>query len=193
MRLAGVSRGGSLAKSWRRGTLAAAWTWCRDFYQVGKSGNNQPAKRCGFATILSYLCYLDREVEPSIKGEGVGYNFAVERMEALDANKKDDMEDNINFIQENCHRVIKILTTASPSVGGRAYIYAAMDAGYQSMITMGKDHMGKIKIHKMAALSKRFQSEPAYKEGNDVVDPVLDKFVQMQGDVWFFCKGLIYV
>jgi hypothetical protein len=28
--------------------------------RVGKSGNNQPAKQCGLATILSYFCYLDR-------------------------------------------------------------------------------------------------------------------------------------
>ena len=156
--------------------------------RVGQSGNNQPAKQCGLATILSYFCYLDREFEHSIMGTGVGYDFASERRDALTDNEKQRVEKFIIYVQKTCQRVLKVMTVASPTAGGRSYIYAGMDAGYQYLMTIGMEHNTDFNTHKTEELSEEFQRKPAYKEGDVVVDPVLDKLVEKEGKVWFLCK-----
>ena len=157
---------------------------------VGKEGNNQPATQCGLSTILSYLCYRDREIEPSIKGTGIGYDFSQELAKTED-NEKQAAQNLKRFTEQKCQRIIKVFTVSFPSVGGRAYIYAAMDAGYQSLLVFEKEKGAGFTSFETATLSEQFQKQenkPYTKGGYMVVDPVLDPFLKKHGNQWFFCK-----
>ena len=123
-------------------------------------------------------------------GIGVGYDFAIERRSALTENEKQKVEKFISFVNKTCQRILKILTTARPTAGGRSYIYAGMDAGYQYLMTIGKENIYDFITHKTTKLSEEFQRKPAHKEGDDIVDPVLDKLVEKEGNVWFLCKKI---
>ena len=157
--------------------------------RVGSSGNYQSAKRCGLATLLSYLCYLDRETEPSIKGvSNLGYDFELELTEANDALEREQLQRFIQLVKKSCKRILKVVTTAKPSVGGRSYIYAGMDAGYQYLMTIGKDNDNHAVCHHMEKLNRLFRDNPPEKHGEEIIDPILDKIVEKEGNKWFFCK-----
>ena len=155
---------------------------------VGEEGNNQPATQCGLSTILSYLCYRDREVEPSIKGSGIGYDFSME-LAKTENDEKQAAQNLKRFTEQKCQRIIKVFSL--PSVGGRAYVYAAMDTGYQYLLVFEKKEEDGFTKVKTATLSEEFQKEenkPYVKGGFMVVDPVLDPFLKKHGKHWFFCK-----
>ena len=157
--------------------------------RVGSSGNHQSAKRCGLATILSYLCYLDREIEPSIKGvSDLGYEFDLELKEANDVLEREQLQRFIQLVKKSCKRILKVVTTAKPSVGGRSYIYAGMDTGYQYLMTIGKDSVNHAVCHHMEELNRLFRENPPKKHGEEIIDPILDKLIEKEGNKWFFCK-----
>ena len=157
--------------------------------RVGSTGNYQSARRCGFATILSYFCYLDREVEPSIKGvSDIGYEFELESKEASNAFEREKLQQFITLVKKSCKRILKVVTTAKPSVGGRSYVYAGMDAGYQRLMTIGKDKVTHAMTHHMQTLNRLFSENPPHENGDEIVDPVLDELVEKEGNKWFFCK-----
>ena len=161
---------------------------------VGKEGDNKPAKRCGLSTILSYLCYQDKEEDHSIKGSGIGYDFSLE-LATPDRDKKQAVGELKRHAEKNCQRIIKIVTCAFPTVGGRAYLYAAMDAGYNSLLVLEKGKKDFTSF-KTAKLSEDFQKEanrPTKKGSSMIKDPVLDPFIEKYGTDWFFCKGALIV
>ena len=160
-----------------------------DSDKVGSSGNYQSARRCGFSTILSYLCYLDRETESSIKGASeLGYDFEVEFKQAKDTNEREQLKRFIAVVEKSCKRILKVVTNAKPSAGGRSYIYAGMDAGYQYLMTIGKDKINAATVHHMKKLNRLFGEKPPTKIGEEIVDPVLDDLIEKGGNKWFFCK-----
>ena len=70
--------------------------------KVGSSGNDQSAKQCGLSTILSYLCYLDREIETSIKGASeLGYDFELEFKQEADTNEREKLKQFIKIAKKN--------------------------------------------------------------------------------------------
>ena len=152
---------------------------------------NDGAKRCGLSTILAYLCYRDREVEPSIMGTtGMGYDFSLE-LQASGVLAKLAAKKIKNYTERKCRRVLKIITVSDPSAGGRAYVNAGMDAGYKFLLTFNKNNpLQKISVTKTATLSEEFKKKGPYKEGNRLVDPVLDPIVANYGNEWFLCKRL---
>ena len=123
-------------------------------------------------------------------GDGVGYDFAMELSDASSDNAKETVQKLIRFVKKTCKRVLKVLTVATPSAGGRAYIYAGMDAGYEYLLTIGTKHNSHFNHHETAKLSEDFQQKRPYKKDDIgiVVDPVLDQLVEEEGNVWFLCK-----
>ena len=129
-----------------------------DSDRVGSSGSYQSARQCGLSTVLSYLCYLDRETEPSIKGDSnLGYDFKLELMEAKNTNEREKLKQFIRVVEKSCKRILKVVTAAKPSVGGRSYVYAGMDAGYQYLMTVGKGEINIAMTHHMKTLNKLFR------------------------------------
>ena len=160
-----------------------------DSDRVGSSGSYQSARQCGLSTVLSYLCYLDREIEPSIKGDSnLGYDFKLELREAKNTNEREKLKQFIKVVEKSCKRILKVVTTAKPSVGGRSYVYAGMDAGYQYLMTVGTGEINIAMTHHMKKLNKLFREKPPKKIGEEIVDPVLDELVEKEGNKWFFCK-----
>ena len=153
------------------------------------AATNYGAKRCGLATILSYLCYREKEVEPSIMGAGLGYDFGVELRTKTPPNKLAARILKLKA-ERKCQRVIKIHTAAFPSAGGRAYVNAGMDAGYQYMMTFNKNNLlQKISVVRTATLAQEFQENPVHmNDSGEVVDPVLDPFIARYGYYWYLCK-----
>jgi len=132
---------------------------------------------------------VDRETEPSIKGvSNLGYDFELELTEANDALEREQLQRFIQLVKKSCKRILKVVTTAKPSVGGRSYIYAGMDAGYQYLMTIGKDNDTHAVCHHMEKLNKLFRDNPPKKHGEEMIDPILDKLVEKEGNKWFFCK-----
>jgi hypothetical protein len=148
----------------------------------------EPAKQCGLSTILSFLCYRDKDEDTLIFGEGVGYNFENE-LQTTNPLAKMAVTKLKSYAEKKCHRIIKVMTSADPSAGGRAYIYAGMDAGYDILMTLKKNNPFRmVSFFKTDELSSRFQEKRPYKEGNKVLDPVLDQFIADHGTKWYLCK-----
>ena len=150
---------------------------------------NDDAKRCGLSTILAYLCYHDREVEPSIMGTSItGYDFSLE-LETSGVLAKLSAKKLKYFAERKCQRILKVITVSDPSAGGRAYVNAGMDAGYQYLITFKKKNpLRKISVTKTAKLVEEFKKKEPYTAGNNLVDPVLDPFIANYGNEWYLCK-----
>ena len=150
---------------------------------------NENAKRCGLATVLHYLCYLDQEQEPSIMGTGVGYDFVQEMSKAANIVARLAIRKMKEYVNRKCARVIKTITVADPSVAGRGYVHAAMDAGYHLLVTFNKNNPYEaIKEKDIKTLAQEFVDNPVRKKGSEILDPVLDRFVEDRGNHWFFCK-----
>ena len=149
---------------------------------------NDRGKRCGLATILSYLCYIDMEVQPEISGGSLGYDFASELASTSLINRKAARKLK-NKAEKKCRRIIKVVNVATPRAGSRAYVYAAKDAGYETLLTFNKSKLlNKISNTKIDYLLKAFIEKPVQKKGNTIFDPVLDRFVPKAGNLWYFCK-----
>ena len=162
-------------------------------YRTCSAGNgyaqtNQQAGRCGIATILSYLCYQDREIEPSIKGPGIGYDFDTHEINV----SEETLEKFKKQAEKGCKRIMKVVTFADPSAGARAYIYAAIDAEYRVLMSyhrkIGEVDIEKISIKNLNELSKQFQKQKPVVRNGKLVDPVLDPLITKIGNIWFFCK-----
>ena len=150
---------------------------------------NVNAKRCGLATVLTYLCYLDREHEPSIMGAGVGYDFELEMSTAPHIFARQAVTKLKDYVNRKCARVIKVITVANPSVAGRGYVQAAKDAGYHVLVTFNTNNpFEKINKKDIETLVWEFVDNPVRIEGSKIVDPVLDLFIERRGNNWFFCK-----
>jgi hypothetical protein len=167
------------------------WMITSDGDQVGESGNFKSAKQCGMATILCYLCYRDKELEPSIMGQGLGYDFKAEIIDCTNFNIV-AAEKLKKAAEENCKRVMKVITISNPSAGGRAYVYASMDAGYELLMAFDRFNPGEISVVKTATLTEEFQQNPVkiqtIQDQPKLIDPVLDPFEEKHGVHWYFCK-----
>ena len=157
-------------------------------------GNLRSARQCGLATTLSYLCYLDREHEPSIQGKSglFNYDFELEYREVTTAKELERLERFIKVILKDCKLILKVISASRPSAGGRAYIYAGMDAGYQYLMTIGKDRTSPFGTdavaHHMDKLNRLFEDNPVRINGDEIIDPVLDELIEKEGNRWYFCK-----
>ena len=148
----------------------------------------QPAKQCRLSTILSFFCYRDKDEDVSIFGGGVGYTFESELL-TTNPLAKMAVTKLKSYAERKCQRIIKVMTSADPSAGGRAYIYAGMDAGYDILMTLNKSNPFRmISFFKTNELSEQFQEKRPYKEGNKILDPVLDPFIADHGTKWYLCK-----
>jgi len=164
------------------------WQETSNAEKVGDEGNNQPATGCGLSTILSYLCYLDREAEPSIMSSSpIGYYFEEELDKVdRDPDKKKKVENLKLHAEKSCKWILKILNTAEPSCGARAYVYGALDAGYQILLAMDLEQEDGFESFETAKLSDEFQKTENQAEMGRC--PFLDKFVKKYGRSWYFCK-----
>ena len=159
--------------------------------KLGESGKFKSAKQCGMATMLCYLCYRDKELEPVIMGKGIGYDFTAEIIDGINFNKV-AAEKLKNEAEEKCKRIMKVITVSNPSAGGRAYVYASMDAGYELLMAFDRLNPGKISVVQTATLSEEFQQNPVkiqiIQDQTTLIDPVLDPFELKHGVHWYFCK-----
>jgi hypothetical protein len=159
---------------------------------VGNEGGNQPAFQCGLSTLLSYLCDLDKEIEPSIKGSSeFGYDFAKE-VRSEKPGKKEVVEKLKRYAEGSCRKILKIFNVhAKPLAGARAYIYAAMDAGYELFVELDSAEEDGYHTYVTKEVVQEFQkpdNKPRLNGDNKLEDPFLDKFVRDYGRNWFFCK-----
>ena len=156
--------------------------------------NTFSAQSCGLSTLLSYLCYRDREVEPSIKGIGIGYDFAIELNKPTFFAKKAGKRLK-ELAEKNCKRINKVINDALPVVGARSYVSASMYAGFQKILTFNKkpednDEDEYVLAVKTADMIENFKKNPPKKDEKtgQLIDPVLDPFLVKHGKEWFFCK-----
>ena len=162
------------------------------------------AKGCGLSTILAYLCYRDREVDPMIIGtSGTGYDFVLETKKG-EATAKVAALKLKKYAKRKCKRIIKVsLPVGKDPALGRAYITAGMDAGYGILMTFNTNNpFRKIFIVKTQKLVESFEEKPTIQKpkrlgklqfqatpnSKRVIDPVLDKFVANYGNNWYLCK-----
>ena len=83
---------------------------------------------------------------------------------------------------------MKLINRAFPIAGSREYITAAHDAGYGILITFDKERLRNIKFFDTETLLESFINLPVERKNFQLVDPVLDFFVNKNGRTWFFCK-----
>ena len=146
------------------------------------------ARRCGLAATLSYLCYRDKEHEPTIRGGTLGYAFREELKWDTPVNML-AAKDLQRTAKDRCQRVMKLINRAYPTAGSREYITAAHDAGYEILITFIKNNLGnKMLVSDTETLLEAFINLPVERKNFQLVDPVLDFFVNRNGRNWFFCK-----
>ena len=152
------------------------------------------AQSCGLSTLLSYLCYRDREIESSISGSGIGYDFAIELNKENFFAKKAGKKLK-ELAEKECERVNKVINDAHPTVGARSYVSASVDAGYQKILTFNKkpedsDEDEYVLMVETAAMVVAFEKNPPKKDEKtgQLTDPVLDPFLTKHGKEWFFCK-----
>ena len=160
--------------------------------QVGNEGDGQPAFQCGLSTVLSYLCYLDKEIEPSIKGSmEIGYDFAKE-LRSEKPGKKEVVQKLKRYAERSCKKILKVFSVhANPLAGARAYIYAAMDAGYEIFVVLDYAEEDGYNTYLTKEVVQEFQkpeNKPQKNGANKLEDPFLDKFVKDHGRNWYFCK-----
>jgi hypothetical protein len=150
-----------------------------DAEDVGEEGDKQPANSCGLATTLSYLCYLDKEFEPSIKDNSrIGYDFATE-IQSGDLKLKKVFEEIKMWAKYVCKWTLKVFNVQpDPRAGGKAYIYAAMDAGYDIFVVLDEDKEAGYLAYDIKEVVEEFQT-PGW----------MNNFVEdhLRLD-WFFCK-----
>ena len=134
-----------------------------------RSGMGKDAYRCGLATLLTYLCLVDRGVQ----GDWAGH----------------DIEDEDDFIPQqlpiatmakrNCKKLVYLNNNVIPFVGAKAYLYAAKDADYLKMATF---HGTELQHH-------TWDTDNALKEFDELTKcgRPLGTFEKVYGNYWYFC------
>ena len=133
-----------------------------------KTGVNKDAYQCGLATLLSFLCLIDANVQ------GTGLGNKLENLEGQGEEGKELAE----FAKARCQKIVYFLNAANPAAGSKAYLYAAIDANYGSLMTFHP-----------------FKASPKSANFNvcDILDELnqkelnLDEFRREFGDAWYFC------
>lgn len=148
----------------REGTVGLVETPTQD-----GPGSGLNARKCGLATLLSYLCMKDGDVR--------GFHaFSYSR-------NKEEFEPKIRTLiqdaAQNCRKVILFQNIAVPEHGALAYINAAMDAHYGRLYTFFADSTPELQsfstFDDLPSVYKEYKANP-------------DEFVDEYGLDWFFCE-----
>ena len=106
-----------------------------------QTGVNQPAFRCGLATVLTYLCMKDDHIHGKAGFEDWD---VLEKLEG-----KTIARDLKPLLENHCKKNIYLDNAATdpitlePNNAGKAYLYAGIDAGYEQLYTVSSLYIGK--------------------------------------------------
>ena len=140
------------------------------------------AHGCGIATVLTYLCLVDKDVE----GDGIGHSI-----DTIILNSHPKLRSITEMATKHCTKFIqlKIEIDTDDEADAKAFIYAAADAGYNKIAMY---HMSKYQ-------ESTFDTDGALKEidklqkcniGHYVYIPKynMNAIVEKVGRHWYFCR-----
>lgn len=146
-----------------------------------ETGVNIPAFQCGLATLLTYLCIKDDDIHGK-----KGYDDWNE-LERFGKAGQEIKKNTKHF----CKKIIHLVNTAKgptgknlPANAGKAYLYAARDAGYERFFTLNSHYD---KSDDCEPEAHNFKIYDVLRDLIWVDDNNLKKFKEDHGDRWYFC------
>ena len=92
--------------------------------------SRKSVQRCGLATLLTTLCFIDQDMNG--KSGNLDHEY-IERNYALSQLKKAKRNDEVDWIKKRCTSLWSLHFLSDPVAGGIAYFNAALNSGYNVM------------------------------------------------------------